>query len=186
VERSSSRAGVPPAEVQRPFGANYHTNYGTVEALFAVAMRLALLTVFPGIIDVDVILNCTFPVLREIDFQMRPIAPLITLKHSETNQIVGTFGVELGEVPAFRQWLYQKVAVLVSSRTLEKYRWLLSKWNATKKRYSAYGPMMALGNFAHGIHLSHGRYHVTRMGIAGMAGAKISQSIVDMHKEHNA
>jgi hypothetical protein len=102
------------------FTADYYANYGTVEALFAVAMRLVLLTVFPGIIDVDVILNCTFPVLREIDFQMRPIAPLITLKHSETNQIVGTFGVELGEVPAFRQWLYQKVAVLVSSRTLEK------------------------------------------------------------------
>jgi hypothetical protein len=120
VERTSPRTGLSPAERPAHFTAHFVANYGTVEALFAVAMRLVLLTVFPGIIDVDVILNCTLPVLREIDFQMRPIAPLITLKHSETNQIVGTFGVELGEVPAFRQWLYQKVAVLVSSRILEK------------------------------------------------------------------
>ena len=65
-------------------------------------MRLVLLTVCPGIVDVDVILNCPFSGLGEIDFHMRPIAPLISLNHSETNQIVRTFGVELGEIPAFR------------------------------------------------------------------------------------
>jgi hypothetical protein len=61
-----------------------------------------------------------------------------------------------------------------------QYRWLLSKWKATKNRYSAYGPTKALGNLAHGIHLSHGSIHVTKMGITGMAGAKISQSTVDI------
>jgi hypothetical protein len=40
--------------------------------------------------------------------------------------------------------------------------------------------MMALGNLGHGIHLSHGSHHVTKMGIAGMAGAKISQSAEDI------
>jgi hypothetical protein len=49
------------------------------------------------------------------------------------------------------------------------YRWLSSKWNDAKKRYSA-------GSLAHGIHLSHGSHHVTKMGITGMAGAKISAS----------
>lgn len=88
--------------------------------LFAVALGLVFLTLLPGIVDVDVVLNYSFPGLREIDFQMRTITPLVTLNHSETSQIVGTVGLELGEIPAFRQRLYQKMAVLVGSRTLEK------------------------------------------------------------------
>jgi hypothetical protein len=89
--------------------------------LFAVALRLGRLTIFPRVVDVDVIPNCAFSSLREIDLQMSTIAPFITLNHSETNkQIVGAVGLEFGEISAFRQRLYQKVAVLVGSRTLEE------------------------------------------------------------------
>jgi hypothetical protein len=89
-------------------------------ALFAVALRLGRLTIFPGIVDVDVILNCAFSGLREADLQMGTIAPFITLNHSETNnQIVRAVGLEFGEISAFGQRLYQKVAVLVRSCTLE-------------------------------------------------------------------
>jgi hypothetical protein len=90
-------------------------------ALFAVALRLGRLTIFPGIVNVDVILNCAFPGLREVDLQMGTIAPFITLNHGETNnQIVRGVGLEFGEISTFRQRLYQKVAVLVGSRTLEE------------------------------------------------------------------
>ena len=95
----------------------------TVErvTLFAVALRLGRLTIFPGIVDVDVILNCAFPGLREIDLQMSTVAPFITLNHSESdNKIVRAVGLEFGEISAFSQRLYQKVAVLVGSRTLEE------------------------------------------------------------------
>jgi hypothetical protein len=95
----------------------------TVEqvTLFAVALRLGRLTIFPGIVDVDVILDCAFPSLREIDLQMGTVAPFISLNHSETNnQIVRAVGFEFGEISAFRQRLYQKVAVLVGSRILEE------------------------------------------------------------------
>src|SRR6266496_1275298 len=89
--------------------------------LFAVALRLGRLTIFAGIVDVDVILNCAFSGLREVDLQVGAIAPFITLNHSETNnQIVRGVGLEFGEISALRQRLYQKVAVLVSSRTLQE------------------------------------------------------------------
>jgi hypothetical protein len=90
-------------------------------ALFAVALRLGCLTISAGIVDVNVILNCAFSGLREVDLQMGTIAPFITLNHSKTNnQIVRAVGLEFGEISAFRQRLYQKVAVLVGSRTLEE------------------------------------------------------------------
>jgi hypothetical protein len=54
-----------------------------------------------------------------------------------------------------------------------------------EERYSAFGPTTALGNLGHGIHLSHGSHHVTKMGITGMAGAKISQSIPDIVQRIN-
>jgi hypothetical protein len=90
------------------------------ELLFAVALGLIFLTPFARIVDVDVILNCSFSGLREIDFQMRSIASLVTLNHCETNQIFGSLGPELDEIPAFGQRLYYKVTVLVSASTLEK------------------------------------------------------------------
>jgi hypothetical protein len=100
--------------------ANFSSIVGQV-TLFAVALRLGRLTIFPGIVDVDVILNCAFSGLREVDLQMGTIAPFITLNHSETNnQIVRAVRLEFGEIYAFRQRLYQKMAVLVGPCTLEE------------------------------------------------------------------
>jgi hypothetical protein len=67
------------------------------------------------------ILNCAFPGLREVYLQMGPIAPFITVNHGEpNNQIVRAVGPEFSEISAFGQRLYQKVAVLVGSATLEE------------------------------------------------------------------
>jgi len=63
---------------------------------------------------------------------------------------------------------------------------VIVKMERHEEELRAYGPTTTLGNFRHGIHLSHGRYHVKKTGIAGMAGAKISQSIVDIAQKHSA
>jgi len=66
-----------------------------------------------------VVLNCRFSGFREIDFQMAAIASIVAPNHGEANQILRTIRLKLGEIPALGQRLHQKMAVLVSLRSLE-------------------------------------------------------------------
>ena len=58
------------------------------------------MTGLAGVVDVDVFLNALFPVLREVDFQVRTTAMVVTLGDSKTNQLVGAVRVKFGEIPA--------------------------------------------------------------------------------------
>lgn len=61
----------------------------------SVAVRLGFLTGLAGIVNIDMILNSLRPVLREIDFQVRTIATLVTFDYgvSETARNYSLQGV---------------------------------------------------------------------------------------------
>lgn len=91
-----------------------------IGSLFAVAVRLRFLAGLAGIVDVDVILNSSLSVLREVDFQVRTIAMVVTFDDHKTNQIVGTVRLKSGKIPPFRQRLHKEMPVLACPRTLEE------------------------------------------------------------------